>query len=101
MLPNLEDFPERPELARRVLEQVRGELLMMDEPPTRLDELRYFRRRAEQQGLTLSFMYAHILEWNDEVQSLVHAVDAMNKHPESVPTLLFQVRAIIRSTRFE
>ncbi|KWU45141.1 hypothetical protein RHOSPDRAFT_33387 [Rhodotorula sp. JG-1b] len=77
MLPTIEDFPDRPDQASHILEQAHGKLARMKEPPTGIDELRYFRRRADEQ------------------------VDAMQRREVSPEIhLLFHVRAIVRSTRF-
>ena len=101
MHPTIEDFADRPDQASHILEQAHGKLAMMKEPPTGIDELRYFRRRADEQSLTLPFKYAEILEWKDEITSLVQRVDAMQRREVSPEIhLLFHARAIVRSTRF-
>lgn len=70
--------------------------------PIGLDKLRYFSRRAEEQYLFLPLEYAEILKWVTMVSDLVKLVDAMEKGEASpVRALLFYVRAIMRSVRFQ
>lgn len=93
---------DQPDLAVKVCKAVRADLALRDPPLNYIQALRYFERKADVAWLSLPFKYASILAFNDEVDEVVNWYGDMMKEPSNAHRpLLYRVRALMRSERFE
>lgn len=100
-LPTPDEFPDQPDLAVKVCAAIRTDLARRDPPLDYIQSLRYFDREADDAWLSLPFKYASILQWNDEVDEVVNWYGSMLKEPGWHGALLYRVRALMHSERFE
>ncbi len=85
---------ERRDLAARVLEQTRLELLAREQPLSGMEELKLFRLRAGEVLLPLPVKYAEIIAWGNDIDRLIDWTDSIDQQLSTLPALVVHVRKL-------